>query len=258
MSRQQRAFAFTGIWALSLLGFNALALGAETASLMPVEDTLSRASLPNATYGTGGALHVSGVSATNESGVQQGLADSWMRFDSASAVGQFDAIYGAGNWTLESAVLSVRENATPTSTTFTRGVGDFGVAWIANDNWSQGTGASSSPGTAMGNEIGWAYGQTLLSAADRDLGVFQNAGNNTRQDFSLALDADFVADLLAGGSTTLRLSAASDSIGFTFNSVNNGNANNRPNLILTAIPEPATAMMLFAVGVAFSRRRRCD
>ncbi|MCB9856777.1 MAG: PEP-CTERM sorting domain-containing protein [Phycisphaerales bacterium] len=256
MLREHRLFALAGISALSVMSFAAKPLiGSEVFSVMPSEDTFSRAELPGATYGTAGALHVSGNLATNGVGVRQGLADSWMRFDASSAINQFDLIYGAGNWTLESAVLSVRENAAPTSDIFTRGVGDFGVAWIANDNWSQGTGAASSPGTASGNEIGWTYGQSLLSAADRSLGVFQNAGNNTRQDFGLTLDADFVADLLADASTTLRLSAASDGIGFTFNSADNANMSNRPTLTLTATPEPASAILLLSAGIAFLKRR---
>lgn len=257
MTRRIHNFALTAACLMAgLIPATRGAIASETLSLGPVEDTFSRAALPDATYGTGGALHVSGATATNEGGMAQGLADSWMRFDTAATVASFDAIFGAGNWTLESAVLSVRENSTPTSSVFTRGVGDFSVAWIANDNWSQGTGASSSPGTATGNEIGWTHGQSLLSGSDRGLGVFQNAGNNTRQNFSLSLDGDFVADLLAGGSTTLRLASASDGIGFTFNSSNNGNPNNRPQLILTAVPEPASAVLLLGLAVPMLYRRR--
>lgn len=257
MLRQLRVLALTGVSVFGLMSVGARSLAAaETFSLMPAEDTFSRAESPDDTYGTAGALHVSGALAMNGLGVRQGLADSWMRFELSSAIAQFDSVYGAGNWTLESVVFSVRENAAPTSDLFTRGVGDFGIAWIANDNWSQGFGAASSPGTATGNEIGWTYGQSLLGAADRSLGVFQNAGDNTRQDFSLTLDADFVADLLAGASTTIRLSAASDGVGFTFNSVDNANMGNRPNLILTATPEPATAILLMSAGIALLRRRR--
>ena len=257
MSLGRRLSTSAGLCALSLMMLAAAPVGAaEMASLLPVEDTFSREQAPTDTFGTGGALHVSGAMAINANGVQRGLADSWMRFDTSAAVSQFDAAYGMGNWTLDSIVLSVRENAAPTSDVFTRGVGDFGVAWIANDNWAQGTGASSSPGTASGNEIGWTYGQSILSGADRSLGVFSNAGANTRQDFGLALDPDFVADLLAGGSATLRLSAASDLIGFTFNSANNGNASNRPALILTATPEPTTAVLLLCAAGATMRRRR--
>jgi len=227
----------------------------DMASLLPDEDTFSREQLPTATYGTAGALHVSGATATNGSGVVQGVADSWLKFDTTLTIAQFDTTFGAGNWTLQSAVLSVREVATPPNAVFTRGVGDFGVSWIADDNWSQGSGAPAGPGTATGNQLGWAHGQSLLSASDRALGVFQNAGSNLRQDFSLALDVDFVADLLSGGPTTLRMAAASDGIGFTVNSANNGNVNNRPRLVLTAIPEPSTAILLLAAGFIIRRRR---
>lgn len=257
MYRPLRACAPAIVVALSSLSLVATSVRAsEQSSLMPLEDTYSRELDPTATFGSGGGLHVSGATATNALGGMYGVVDSWMRFDTSSAVAQFDAAYGAGQWTLESVVLSVRENASPGNSELSRGTGDFGVSWIASDNWAEGTGASSNPGTASGNQIGWTYGQSILSAADRGLGVFQNAGNNTRQDFSLALDGDFVADLLAGGSTTLRLTAASDEIGFTFSSSNNGNAGNRPNLILTAVPEPATAAMLLCVGMAAIRRRR--
>lgn len=257
MTRHFRSAALTGIVSLFVVGASLRsALAVELITLMPVEDTFSREQLPTGTYGTAGAMHVSGATATNPLDQIQGRADSWMKFDLSAAVAQFDSAFGVGNWTLDAVTLSIQESATPTSNLFTRGTGDFSVTWIVNDNWSQGTGSPSGAGTASGNELSWNYGQSIISGADRDLGIFQNAGTNSRQEFLLALQNDFVADLTAGGLMTLRLAPESGDIGFTFNSSNNGSSANRPQLIVSAIPEPATSALLLLAGFAACRRRR--
>lgn len=233
-----------------------LAGSTDTILLMPVADTFSRANLPNATYGDAGALHVSGAAAQNAMGEVQGEADSWLRFDTTDAIQQFDLEFGAGNWTLESAVLSLREDNQPNSTVFTRGPGSFAISWIANDDWTEGPGTSNSPQMAAGNQIGWAHGQSLLTASDRALGTFQNDFTMLRQEFALDLDGNFLADVLSpGADLTLRLSAASDDIGFTFNA--STMAANAPQLILTAVPEPATALLIpIFFGMQMIRLRR--
>lgn len=259
MIRSYQSSARVGFIALSIVAlFGTTAMAAEMVTLNPFEDTFSRAQAPTSTYGAAGALHISGESATNGNGQTQGVADSWMKYNLVAAIMQFDTAYGAGNWTITGATLSLKEVATPTNSIFTRGVGNFSVNWIANENWTEGAGSPNGPGTASGNQLGWTYGQSILSGADRSLGVFHNAGTNNRQDFTLALDTNFVSDLMAGGSTTLRTAPASNNVGFTFNSSNNPNSGNRPQLILTAdvVPEPATLSMLLIVGFAVCRRRR--
>jgi hypothetical protein len=74
---------------------------------------------------------------------------------------------------------------------------------------------------------------------------------NTKQTFALPTgNSVFLTDVLNGGEVGLFLTAASSSVGFTFNSKEFTTASARPILEITAVavPEPA-ALSLFAVGL---------
>lgn len=230
----------------------------ETIQIEPTEDTFSRINEPTATYGQAGALHVAGSQTLSTNGQPEGESDTWIKFNTSAAVQQFDMTFGAGNWAIDSVTLNLLEALAPAQHPFFgRGTGDFAVNWITNDDWSEGFGApggGGSPGTASGNQIGWTYGQSILSAGDRSLGTFQNAGTDTLQSFSLSLDADFIADITAPGpDLTLRLTAASDLIGFTFRASETSGP--RLDISAVAIPEPATALLM-PVALAFVMRKR--
>lgn len=229
---------------------------AELVTLNPVEDTFSIATFPDSTFGASGALNVSGPAAVNGVGEAQGKTDTWLKFNTAAAVAQFDVTFGAGNWVLSSATLSLREVAQPNNPIFNRGVGQFEVLWIASDNWSAGPGGPGAPGTATGNQIGYSYGLSILNgAADATLGTFSNAGTNTQQAFGLGLAPAFTGDVAAGGALTLYLTSVSPTVGFTFNS---GDTSNAPQLRLEAvlIPEPATLGPACVAAALWVRRRR--
>ncbi len=243
-------------WALAI----ALGVGvharAEMVTLSPSEDTFAWAADPDGTYGDAGALNVSGAAAVNGNGVAQGAMDTWLKFDAAAAVASFDAAYGAGNWALASAKLSLREVPAPNNEIFNRGIGQFEVRWIASDDWSIGPGGPGVPGTATGNQIGYSYGLSLLNgAADASLGIFSNAGTNAVQAFGLAALPDLNADVQAGGDISLYLTAVSPTIGFTFNSGDTGNA---PQLMLEAvlIPEPSMVGPLLVAAVLLMSRKK--
>lgn len=248
--------------ALAVLFVPAFALAGpgDTITLNPTDDTFSRAANGTGTYGDAGALHVSGTLATNENGTFQRDADTWMRFDTTAAVNQFNATYGVGNWMISSAVLSLREQAFPNNALFTRGAGSFSVNWIANDDWSAGPGIADGPGVATGNQVGWNYGQSILDGLnDEALGIFQSDYITGRKEFILGAGTGFIADIASGGNDlSLRLAAADDTIGYTFNGIDVPQADRRPELIITAIaiPEPATMSLLALGGLAMIRRRR--
>jgi hypothetical protein len=189
-------------------------------------DTFELASLPTKTHGSAGALNISGTQALNNLNQMKGITDTWIKYDPAPAIAQFNLTFGAGHWVVTSAVLHVNEDPSPNSTAFGIGAGHFSVTWMASDNWTQGTGTSNSPGNATGNKIGFTYGHSILNGgADELLGnAFQNDLVYGYHDFSLAITPGFKADLTAGNPVSLFFTAVDATTGFTFNSSSHSNS----------------------------------
>jgi len=199
-------------------------------------DSFVRAAAPALNYGGAGALSVSGASAVNGSGVTNGAFDSFIRFNTAAAVSHFNALFGTSNWVINGARLRVTEIATPSNVLFNRGTGAFEIRWIANDNWTEGTGNPNNP-TATG--LTCNDEPALLNiATDASLGTFTNAGADGALTFSLALAAAFVNDVSAAGEVGLFLTAIDPGVGFTFDSRSFGTVSARPFLEISAVPRP--------------------
>ncbi|HNQ74069.1 MAG TPA: hypothetical protein PKN95_10765 [Verrucomicrobiota bacterium] len=199
-------------------------------------DSFVRAASPASNYGGAGALSVSGASAVNGAGVTNGAFDSFIRFNTAGAVSNFNSLFGTNNWVLNGARLRVTETAAPNNALFNRGTGAFEIRWIANDNWIEGTGNPNNP-AATG--ITYNDEPALLNiATDAPLGTFTNAGANGALAFSLALPPEFVTDVMAAGEVGLFLTAIDPGLGFTFNSRSFGTVSARPFLEISAVPRP--------------------
>lgn len=199
-------------------------------------DSFVRTAAPTSNYGGAGALSVSGASAVNGSGVMNGAFDSFIRFNTAAAVANFNSLFGTNNWVVNGAKLRVTELDAPNNALFNRGVGAFEIRWIANDNWTEGTGNPNAPTTT-----GITYNDepVLLNiATDVSLGTFTNAGVDGALTFSLAVPAGFVNDVSAGGEVGLYLTAIDPGIGFTFDSRSFGTVSARPFLEISTLPKP--------------------
>lgn len=192
-------------------------------------------------YGGGGALSVSA------SGLSQGEFQSVLKFDASAAASSFDATFGAGQWVVESVTLRV--NATPANNTIynTPAAGQFGIAWMENDSWIEGSGSPNSPG-ATGITFD-SLQDTFIGADDQSLGTFPFDGATSGSlSYGLGLTPGLTGDLLTGAHLSLRLFAADASLSAVFNSRNFGTAANRPLLTIVAIPEPG-ALELSMVGL---------
>ena len=216
--------------------------GAEAASfsLNPVADAFVTAgasgNLVNSNYGLAGALSVAA------SGLAQGEFQSLLRFDLTGAKSAFDTQFGVGQWSIQSVALQLTATAPNNAIFNSSAAGQFGLSWMQNDSWIEGTGSPNAP-SASG--ITFATLSSFLSGADEGLGTFSfngaTSGNNT---YNLSLSSSFSADILAGSTLSLRMLAADSSVSYLFDSRNFGTASARPLLTITAVPEPSALLLV--------------
>jgi hypothetical protein len=195
-------------------------------------------------YGGAGTLAIAPASST------KGEFDSVIKFNTAGAVSQFNTTYGAGGWTITGLLLSLASNtgtngAIPGNTIFnTVNGGSFGIDWLSNDSWVEGTG---NPGTPSATGVNFNSISTLLAGSD-SLGTYTYTppGNNVYANYSLLLDAGLLSDAVAGGDVSLYFYAADNQVSYLFNS--RSFSSGHPELTLTAapVPEPATISLLAA------------
>jgi hypothetical protein len=199
-------------------------------------------------YGAAGALSIAAA------GKPRGEFQSLLRFDLSSAKATFDAAYGPGNWTIQSATLQLTA-ASPNNPLFNAtSAGSFAVRWLASDSWDEGTGSPNAP-TADGAT--YARLSAITGPPDTSLGTLAFAGSTSGQaSYDLSLPAAFTSDLSSGGLVSLQLSAADISISYVFNSRNFPSASARPVLSVTAVPEPAAASFLALAALSLATRRR--
>jgi hypothetical protein len=207
-----------------------------TVSVTPSADAFVRSLAPSSNYGAAGALSVSGSAAVNGSGQPNGVFDSLMRFPMSDAAASLNGSFGTNGWVVTGATLLVTEVGAPNNGIFNRGVGAFEVRWIASDGWVEGTGRPISP-----TADGVAYqdlSSVLNPAVDVSLGQFTNSGVDGPVPFPLALAGALVSNVVAGSDLNLYLTAASTSVGFTFNSRDFTGTNSWPSLTISAVAKP--------------------
>jgi hypothetical protein len=200
----------------------------------PVADTFVRSLDPTHNYGGAGALSVSGPIATNVIGQQEGLLDSFMRFDVSAVATNFNSIYGAARWGISSVILVVFEQTDVNNTDFNGGVGPFEIRWIATNTWTEGTGKPNNPTT---DGIVYTNEPSLLNPTLGSLGTFVNGGTDGVVQLSLGASTSFVSDISTGNLVSLFLTATTNStVGFTFHSRNYIDPTQFPFLEITAVP----------------------
>jgi hypothetical protein len=225
----------------------------------PTIDAFVRSADSTHNYGAAGTLAVSGSIATNTTGINNGLLDSFLQFNVFGAVSNFNTAFGVGQWTITGLTLGVTAMA-PNNPVFNYGSGTFAVDWMANNGWTEGTGTPASPASTG---VNYSQESSLLNSnMDEALGSFNYGGATSgRMNLSLGLTPGFTSEISTGNLVSLYMTATPGStIGFTFNSENFGTASARPSLILTAIavPEPLAVVLLGAscMVLATAGRRR--
>ena len=240
-AQQQTGRVWRAIALCAVAGAQFVCLGqTATVAVAPSADAFVRSLAPTNNYGAAGSLSVSGASAVNGSGQQNGLFDSLMRFPMSSVMTAFDGSFGSNGWVMTGATLTVTEVGAPNNAIFNRGIGAFEVRLIGCDTWVEGSGTPNVP-----TMDGVAYedlGSVLNPAVNVSMGQFTNSGVNGAESFPLALAGTVVSNIAAGGDLNLYLTAASASVGFTFNSRNFGTSSAWPSLQVTAVARPLAAI----------------
>jgi hypothetical protein len=248
MLRNDRSVATIGVIGLMTMGAGELsAQTMRTETLTPITDTFTREEDRSDSYGTAGAMHVSGTSSQNMLGFARGEADSWIRFDAAEAIVAFDGSFGRGAWQLDSAVLMLEEVSQAAHPMFNQGTGEIDVTWVGRDDWSEGAGFPNQPAAAFGIVLSYNSARSRLDAsADEVVGNVTNRLADGVLEIELVLERGFTADVISGDEVTLVLSTTDRETGFTFHSRDWPQASGRPMLMLTAsrVDDDAAADMV--------------
>ena len=233
----------------------ALRAHAATFTLNPSADafvtTGPTANLGGNNYGGAGALSVAAA------GLANGEFQSVLRFDLSTARASFDTQFGAGQWSIQSITLSLTATSPNNAIFNPSAAGQFGVSWMQNDSWTEGSGTPAAP-TTTGITYTSLTG-TFIGASDEALGSFSFAGGTSgTAAYSLSLTPGFDADATTGNLVSFRLFADDNAVSYLSDSRSFGTTGFRPLLTVVAVPEPGT-LSLLAAGAALlvaARRRR--
>jgi len=263
------AFLFRALGATSLLPVTLLAQTSFTISTTTADAFLASGSpgnphgsdLTSLNFGGAGTLAIAPASSPD------GEFDSVIRFNAAAAASQFNSTYGAGNWTITGLTLSLASNfggqgETPNNNIFnTINAGHFGINWLANDTWIEGTGGGNGAAGYPGNNlVSFNSIPGLLGSGYDSLGTFTYTppGDNIYANYTLPLDANLVSGAASGGDVNLYFFAVDD-VSYLFNA--RSYAQNHPELTITVTqttpaPEPAPLPLsaVGLVGLAIARR----
>lgn len=226
--------------------------GQSTFSLNPSADafvtTGPTGNLSANNYGGAGAL---GIAAP---GSAKGEFQSVLQFGLASAASSFNSQFGVGQWSVQSVTLQLTATAPNNSIFNATAAGQFAISLMQNNGWSEGTGTPMAP---TNNGISFSTLSNYVDAADSSLGTFSfNGATNGNVIYTLNLTPDLSADILSGGTASLRMFAADSVVSALYDSRNFTIAADRPLLTITAVPEPSALALGVLGAFVFVRRQR--
>jgi len=198
-------------------------------------------------YGGAGSMSIAAP------GLAQGGAQSVLQFNLGGAVSSLNGTFGAGQWSIQSATLQLTAAQANNSIFNTPAAGQFGISWMQNDSWTEGSGTPAAPG-ATGITF-TSLQNTFIGPGDENLGTFSfNGATSGAFTYLLGLTPGLTNDVLTGDNLSLRLFAADGSVSGVFNSRSFGTAANRPQLTIVAVPEPG-AVVIVGMGVLIGGAR---
>lgn len=225
----------------------ASSLFAQTVTLSPVADVFVSSNNAALNYGGAGAL------AMSASGSAKGEFDSLLRFDFSSAKSSFDAIFGAGAWTLQSVKLTLTAIVPANAIFNTSAAGNVAFKWIANDSWVEGAGTPNIPTT---NGIVFNGLAGIQGGTDEAIGTFAFSGATSGTvNYSFNLTPSFTSDATAGNLVSFLALPADATVSELVDSQNFNTPSARPLLTVVAVPEPGGAVLAFSGLLVLAARR---
>jgi hypothetical protein len=227
-------------------------VSAASLSATPIADafvaTGPTGNLSDNNYGGGGALGLAAPGLTN------GEFQTVIKFDLSAVKTSFDAQFGPGQWSVQS--VSLQLTSSPHNNVIFNDIvpGLFAVSLMQNNSWIEGTGTAGNPG-ANGITYNTLQNTFINNASDQGLGTFGfSGGSSGTNTYSLTLSSGLDADILLGNLASLRLYAADNQISYLFSSRSMPSAS-QPQLIVTAVPEPASLALIGLIGILFAWQR---
>jgi hypothetical protein len=213
-------------------------------------------------------------------GNSRGEFDAVIRFDSSAATASLNSQYGAGNWMITGASLTLctSDNVSgPGIFNAPGAAGLFDVSWMSADGgWLQGSGYKNN-GSGAGNAadhnvtgvnftsgITWNSLHTTLTASPATLlntCIYQDLGMLVTETFNLGTGSTAFLDSLESGTTASLLLTPDDNtmaFNFTSHSYGGGADPYNPTLTLTieTVPEPGTSALIAGGLLLLCVRRR--
>lgn len=193
--------------------------------------------LANNNYGGGGALAIAAA------GLPNGEFQSVIKFNLGTVASALNAQYSPGQWTIQSVTLQLSSSPHNNAIYNETVPGAFQVSLLQNDSWSEGTGNASNPAN-NGVTFNSLQNTYVNPASDQALGTFNFPGGTSGLlTYDLALSPQLQSDIVAGGDVSLRLFAADNNVSYLFSS-RAANPPGQPTLIVTAVPEPGSWVLL--------------
>jgi hypothetical protein len=129
--------------------------------------------------------------------------------------------------------------------------GSFGIDWLADNTWTEGTGSGTgTPGYPGNSMVTFDSIPTLLSGTVDSLGDFTYTppgnNNNGYLNYSLPLDPSLDLSAAAGGNVSLYFLAADNQVSYLFNSRSYSTGHPELTLTVEPTPEPAATGLLAA------------
>jgi hypothetical protein len=237
--------------AIAVLGIAAVASAQYTSpAVTPLQNAFVWQTDPNNNYGAAGALENAG------SGTSNGVFNTYLQFNMSSTATAITTNLGA-NWTVTSLSLQLNGMTPGANGVFNPSnvSGTFGVEWIDNNGWTQGTGTPAVPSSS-----GVTWNTQPSAPDDQTAGTFSYNGSTGIATYTLPVISSEVGNIRNGSDMTLEIYAVTSSGSYLFNSNKFTNSADWPMLTVTAnVPEPTVVGFLAASPfLLLSRRRKND
>lgn len=214
------------------------------------QDTFVSSGQPAQNFGTQGAMEIAAPTAS-----QNRSEETLQGFNTASLQSQFNAAYGAGNWTITRVTVTDYSNVSTAGTQPANGsfnkiaAGGFELDWLSDNNWSE----TAITWNTLPNILPGTGNNSMDSLGDF---IWQADGSSSAT-WALNLDPNLTSEIYNGGTVTIfGQPTAGSTVGYLFNQQTL--AASYLNVTVVQLPEPCPAFLLAGGLMTLGAIRRCQ